>query len=524
MMTPMKKFFTKKRIIWIAVLALIIGAIGWRIFSPKDASAGIQTDTVKRQDLQQTVLSTGQVVSDTNLNLSFQTGGIVRSVAVKEGDRVKAGRMLAMLDQGTAGASWTSAQGVLAQARANYDRVMRGSTSQQTDVAQKAVDATQVALDNAKKNLDQVTAQQNLLVKNAYSAWLNGGLAVLPGPSNLSISNPTVSGTFAGNPGQYQIRLFDSGTAGVWYQLTGLESAQGQVRSAAPIALGTLGLFIQFPTTVAITDTWTVDIPNAKSTSFVTNNNAYEAAKATRAQTVQTAQNTVDAAQAALSQARANLNLTMAPPAKADVDAAAAQVMSAQGQVLSAGAAYRNTILTAPADGTITAVNIKIGELASALQSVMGLQSVDKLHAEANVSEANVASLAVGQPVDFTFDALGPDTHVSGTLRVINPASTVVSGVVNYKVTANIDATAAIKPGMTANMTILVAKKDQILAVPSRAVIEHDHRQYVRVIDDAKKKTYHEAAVQTGLRADGGWVEIVSGLVEGQVIVSDIQG
>jgi len=57
---------------------------------------------------------------------------------------------------------------------------------------------------------------------------------------------------------------------------------------------------------------------------------------------------------------------------------------------------------------------------------------------------------------------------------------------------------------MTANMTILVAKKDNALAVPSTAVINKNNKQYVRVIDNEKNKTYHEVVVQTGFASRWG--------------------
>ncbi len=79
-----------------------------------------------------------------------------------------------------------------------------------------------------------------------------------------------------------------------------------------------------------------------------------------------------------------------------------------------------------------------------------------------------------------------------------------------------------IKPGMTANMTILVGEKDNVLAIPQRAVIS-DGKKNVRVIDNDKNKTYHEVEVQTGMEADGGLVEITSGLNEGQEIVTYIK-
>jgi len=145
------------------------------------------------------------------------------------------------------------------------------------------------------------------------------------------------------------------------------------------------------------------------------------------------------------------------------------------------------------------------------------------LHTEAYVSESNVASLKIGQPVDYTFDALGPDKHFTGQVLTIDPASTVISGVVNYLVKAGLPSIPEIKPGMTVNMTVLVATRDNTLAVSNSVIINKNGEQYVRVIDDSKLKTYHEVKVTTGLQADGGQVEILSGLTNGQEIVTLIK-
>jgi hypothetical protein len=106
----------------------------------------------------------------------------------------------------------------------------------------------------------------------------------------------------------------------------------------------------------------------------------------------------------------------------------------------------------------------------------MILQNVGELHAEADVSEADIASVAVGQSIDNTFDALGPNQHFTSKVLTVNPASTVISGVVDYKVTGSLDNIPGIKPGMTDNMTILVASTTA-LAVPSSAIVNQTGRK-----------------------------------------------
>jgi multidrug efflux pump subunit AcrA (membrane-fusion protein) len=98
-----------------------------------------------------------------------------------------------------------------------------------------------------------------------------------------------------------------------------------------------------------------------------------------------------------------------------------------------------------------------------------------------------------------------------------------VSGVVNYKVTGSLENIPEVRPGMTSNMTILVTERKGVLVVPTSSVINKDSKKFIRIVDDPKTKTYHEIEVQTGLEADGGLVEIVSGLTEGQEVVTYIK-
>jgi HlyD family secretion protein len=515
-------FFTKKKIIWTAIILLVVGFIGYRIYAGKNTAGNIQTAIVAKQDLQQTVLSTGQVVSSTDLNLGFQASGVVTQVLVKGGDKVKAGQTLATLNQAQAAAALTTAEGGLAQARANYEKVVQGSTDTQIAVTQQAVNTAQVALNNATTSLAATQAQQATAVKNAYNTLLNTSITAVAASDNTDTVTPIITGTYTGsNVGVYNISLYSTGN-GLQFQVSGLETASGNVRNL-PTQMGAFGLYIQFSSTPAAGDIWTVSIPNTYAATYVANYNAYQTALQAQASAVSAAQGQVQSAQSALAQAQATLNNELAKASSADIDAANAQILSAQGQVDSAQAILNNTVLRAPADGTITQVDIKVGEQAVALQEVMILQDVGNLHAEADVSEANIASLQPGQSVDYTFDALGPDRHFTGAVLTINPASTVISGVVNYLVKATLPDIPDIKPGMTANMTILVAKKSGVLAVPSSAVINQNGNQFVRVVDDIKKGTYHQVQVQIGLSADGGLVEITSGLNEGQTVVTYIK-
>lgn len=515
------KVFTKKRVIWSIVILSVVGII-FMFTRGKKNNNGIQTDTVKKQDVQLTVLATGQVTSGTDLKLSFLGTGIVKQITVKEGDTVVPGQVLATLDQSTARANLLTAQGTLAQAKANYDKVVQGAKNEQIDVAQKAVDASTQSLSDAQKNYDAVKLQQDTSVSNSLRTLLNGSLEAIQvvGPfsgAGVSASNaPVISGLYMSDKqGAYTITQ-----SGNVFSVSGIENAAAhQIDTRSTYALGTSGLYIQFPTD-NVSATWQVKVPNDQGALYVTNYNAYQTALAARSVALTTAMAQMSTAESSLHSAEANLAQLRSSATSAEIGAAKAQILSAEGQVAAANVVLNNTILRAPAAGTITKVDVKVGEQASSLQEVMVLQDVNNLYAEANVSEANIALLKVGQNVDYTFDALSPDRHFVGTVSTINPASTLISGVVNYKVTAKFNDVTDIKPGMTTNMTIMIEKKSGVLAIPTTAIIKRDGKEYARVIDDPKKKTFHEVSISTGLEGDGGIVEVTSGLNEGESIVT----
>lgn len=582
----MRKIFTKKKIIWTIIILLIIGGILYYKLKPKNNAANISTVFVTNQNLMQTVLTTGQVVSETNLNLSFQSGGVVEKVAVITGAKVKAGDVLATLSQANARAALTSASGQLAQAQANYKKVLAGATPEQINVSQKAVDAAQVAYNNSLTQLTNVQNSTATAISQAQttlddlqspiSTSDNKRSAIIVTITNqltavkadldkekqiiddnnlkdtFGVVDVTNLNNFKNTELQVKVLLDTANaslaTAQAYKSDANIYQAMSDSLAALNQNINSLNycytaLLASIPSSKfsqAQLDSYKLSINMALSnensgislikssrqalTDALTNaTNALANSKLSATAQTNSAQNQINSAKAAWRQAEATLAQLKSKAQPADIDAAAAQLLSARGTVESAQSAFNNTILIAPIDGTITQVDTKVGQQANAMQEVFVLQNINSLHAEAYVSESNVASLKIGQSVDYTFDALGPDKHYSGQILTINPASTVISGVVNYLVKATLPNIPEIKPGMTVNMTVLVSTRDNVLAVSSSAIINQNGEQFVRVIDNSKTKSYHQVKVQTGLQADGGLVEIINGLNNGQEIVTLIK-
>ncbi|HLP86326.1 MAG TPA: efflux RND transporter periplasmic adaptor subunit [Candidatus Paceibacterota bacterium] len=482
----------KRKRIWIP-LVIVLVVVALFVFKPDSNIKNTVTDIAKYTDLKQTVLATGQVISNTDLNLSFNTSGVVKSIKVKVGDKVKAGQVLATLDQSSVLASLTSARGALAAANARYKRTLEGATSEEINLAEVA--------------LEQTKLTQDILVKNAYKNLLNSTPQAVPEDTSSDYTAPVITGNYnLGKEGTIYMTLYYS-SGGVAFSTKGLVESSGNANTVTPEPIGNTGLYITFPsdTRIDVTD-WVIEIPNKKAPDYLTNYNAYQAA--------------LSQSESAINQKEAELSLKKAAARPSDIELAQADILSAQGQVEQATAAYNNTVITAPADGTITSIDIKTGELAQALKEVIILQDVSNIYLEANVNEANIANLSVGLPVDITYDAFGSDVIFKGNITKIDPSSTIISGVVNYKITASVEQADNLRPGMTANMTIKAKEKNHVITVPSRAVLtDTDGSKTIRVVTNPKTKKFVETPITTGLEGDGGVVEVTNGLKENEEFV-----
>lgn len=460
-----KQQSTRKKVLLTGVLLVVL----YIILQKGGVDANTSIETVKRQNLVRSVSASGTVVSSTDLSLGFEQSKMVSSIAVVVGTKVKKGDVIASLSNGTERASVASARGALLAARARYNKVLEGSSNEEIKLAQ-------VQLDNARRT------------------FLSDDLVAKPEDTSTTLI-PTISGTYTGPEGKYNIEL--NALSQNKIEFSGLERGRTDASDLTPQKLGTKGLFIQFPpgskANFGQGVTWTVSIPNVEGPNYIANKSL------------------VDEKQASLDIARATAR-------QPDIDVALADVLTAQAGVDSAVAALEKTILRAPADGTITAVDMKVGEIAEIGKQAVALQDVSNLYLEANINESNIKSVTVGQPVRVTFDAFSGDAFTA-TVSSIDPAATIENNVVNYKIKALLTEADAVRPGMTANMTILTAQIDNVLVLPGRVLTTTGATSTVDlIVDDRKQKTVSREVV-LGLKGDGDLVEIQSGLDEGDRVL-----
>jgi len=213
----------------------------------------------------------------------------------------------------------------------------------------------------------------------------------------------------------------------------------------------------------------------------------------------------------------AKLDLMKSSARTEDIALQRARVSQAQAALSRTQALLNQMTIYAPADGLITKINYEIGEKTDLTKPVMSLLGESGLEIEVDIPESDISKVALGQETSITLDAFTDDDIFIGHVTFIDPAATVISDVVYYQVKVLFDEVRqGIKPGMSANIDIITASKKDVLVVPVRAV-KNNGNKYVEVLAQEQVITKD---VNTGLRGDGGLTEIISGLVEGEEVIT----
>jgi HlyD family secretion protein len=190
----------------------------------------------------------------------------------------------------------------------------------------------------------------------------------------------------------------------------------------------------------------------------------------TDAAAARAAQADVHAATMAVAAARAQQNASTHQAV-----ASTAQIASAQGQLQQANYNLQRATITSPIDGIVVSRNVSIGQTVAASFQTPTLfviaSTLKDMQVDVSVSEADVGELRTGQSALITVPAY-PNTTFQGTVQQIRVNPTTVQNVVTYDTIVAIhDESARLKPGMTANVTINVSKRTQVLTVPIAALL-----------------------------------------------------
>jgi len=190
-----------------------------------------------------------------------------------------------------------------------------------------------------------------------------------------------------------------------------------------------------------------------------------------------------------------------------------------------AGKQLDKTVLTAPFDGIISAVNVKEGANVGVNTAICRLVDPTQVQMKGLVDEGDVGKLKVGQEAVITLDAV-PGVELKGKLTFISPVATIQSGIVYYQVIASVEPSGnvVLRDGMTASASVVLEKRTGVLLVSRRAISGTGRERYVDVIVDEATGRTERRTVTTGMSDDDN-IEVKSGLKAGEkVLIAQVAG
>jgi macrolide-specific efflux system membrane fusion protein len=466
-----RKMIIVNGVLAIAVVGLGVGA--WSQVGGASSSKTTETvNTVKTGTVLQSVSATGSVASSASYTLNMAQAGKLTEVDVTVGQKVTKGQTLAKIDDTTQRNALAVAQANLRNAQNQLDTSGQSVATAQSNAAQNAIGYDN-AVAQAQTSLDNTTLSQN---------------------NNLRLAQTDYDTTSATLATEQQT-------------LTDLQNANA---SSAAIAAQQVKV-------------------NTAQTAFTKAQNALISTQIQYKQSLDNANNQLTNAQTNRTNGLAKDQQAIVTAQKSYSNSQSTSLVSPKQAVDTAQKNLDDTVLYAPADGTVTAVNYKVGDqvtassgggsggnAASSSSGFMTLVDLKALQVKAGFSEADSAKVKVGQVVSVTFDALA-GVRASGKVVSIDTVPTTVNNVVTYYAIVTLDSPdAQIKPGLTASVSVTVLGKENVLVLPTTAVTARGTNATVQVRKDGKLTP---TQITIGLRGDET-IEIASGLAAGDQVVT----
>ncbi len=456
-------------------LSLVILVVLFLTFTHK--AKVIESYEVALGSIEQSVALSGTVETSSKADLGFAASGRIGKIYVKNNQKVSTGQILAQLEIGD----------LLADLR------IKEANSRTSGVDLK----------QAQDRLEKVTKQEDAKVDNAYRTMLSSDLELVANSGSYAVSAPLVSGSYTGVEGTYKINIKEESVTSNDHVLRtfDLEKTEKILNDQGKTALGTKGLYISFGAN-EVEDyndtTWYLEIPNKSGDSYVSNYNAYIDAKNNRDIAIKDAQTDYD---------------KLLTEDNSGASVAQAEIQKIQAEI------RKNTIY-APFTGIVTNIEKEVGENAGVGETVVSVLGEERLEVVLEVSELDVSKLVVGSSVNLSFDAFPGETFV-GTLSTINSRETTVDGVPVYKAFVELAGDSRIKTGMSADATIVLVHKDDVLSVPAYSILKEEGKNFVKILGVDGKTEKREVAL--GIVGSDSQIEVLSGVSVGDKIVKNLE-
>lgn len=495
----------RKHHTYITIAALLIITVVVLIYQVSSRNEIPQVTTiVETGPVRQLVSVSGVANAKQSAELAFPVTGVVKEVLVQTGTEVQAGDTLVTLDTRSLLADRQDALASLAQAIADRDELLTGPTASARTVTLETLASKEAALLTTQEN-------ENQKVTNAYHNLLSSDLIAYSHNPNEDATPPIISGTYTcDQEGAYTVTTFPSNADSRYsYKLSGIENGTQVASVDQPTPLGTCGLFILFSADSTYTNSeWQIEIPNTRSSAYITNRNAYTLA-------VTQAESAIALAKQAVTLAKADADNQNAPARSEAVARANASIVQTQARLDRIDSTIADRTLTAPFTGVITSIDILPGETVGTTP-IVTLLAKSTFDVKARIPEIDVSKLAVGQSVEMMFDARISEI-VTGIVTFISPQATIIDGVAYYEATIAFTNTPTwMREGLNADIDIIVSETTDGLRIPKRFVTKTTTGHAVLLRQNGTTAT---TTVEIVFEGNDGFM-VVTGLTEGDTLVA----
>ncbi len=546
----MKKIFSKK---YISVLS-IVGVIILLLLVSLGGEEESIYDTViaEKTDLVQEINATGRVEAVRSIDLAFEGSGRVDRVNVDIGDTVFAGQILVRLENieelaqlAQAQASIESAvaaleqyEASLANQEAKLAELLAGTREEEILLYESKVQNANVVLIAAKESMinvmnDAYTRSEDAVRNEADQLFNNPGtqnptLKFTTTNSNLANEVRSLRGILEEVLSSWKIdldALSNTSDLELSINLTKDDLEKVKLFLEKVSAVLNVALVNQEASQITI-DSWKSDISTARTSinTAITNYSATKEKLSTAETSLLIAQNELAVKKAGSTHEQITAQEAMVQQAQANVTSACADIKvkeSAQ-QAVYAKLAKKN--LRSPITGVVTKQDAKKGAIVGVGEIIVSVISEGEFKIDALVVEADIIDLKIGDKATLSLDAYGEDVSFEATVIDIDPAAELIEGVANYRTTLEFvgdeEINDRIRVGMTADIDLITAERENVISIPQRAVIFKDNKKIVRVLVD---DVMQEVEVEIGIQGERGQIEITSGITEGDVVVTSIK-
>ncbi len=417
----MLKLQLKRNKKWaIALVAVVaLAATGYLFWGNGASAADYMTAKIERGNLRNTVTATGTLQAVTTVQVGSQASGTISALYADFNSHVKKGQVIAQLDPAVAQAQVEQARANLAQAEASLQQSRTGVTHSRAAVSQSRAGVSD--------------AQAKALA--ARSTTQNQQAGVISAQANVAVLKAQ------------------------------LDDAQSYLKQEAALLQG--GIIAQREYDTAVT-------------AMKTAQAKYDQAQAQLQQAILSQQSAASAgqasAQAGIQQAQAQVqqSVTQVGQSEAQVGSSQAQVEQARAALQLAEINLQHLTITSPIDGVVVSRNVDVGQTVAASLSAPTLftiaQDLTQMQVIANIDQADIGLVEQAKGANFTVDAF-PGEEFTGQIEQVRLNPQTQQNVVTYNVVLNVaNPQQKLKPGMTANLTITIDERNNVLKVPNSAL------------------------------------------------------